>query len=744
MEANPPNLRSYPAWLSDELQPAQLPKSISAALLAFILEIIIVISFAALIFSGGLSDQLPYGVGFIIVGNAILVLLISLFSSYSGSIAISQDAPSAILALVAASIVIALPAGASQEQKLATVVLMMVSTTMISALIFLLIGYFKLGGLVRFLPYPVMGGFLAGTGWLLLSGGVGLMSGSSLGMSSFQPANLISWLPGLALGGLMLAIVNRYKNPLALPGVFALSILLFYLIVWLSRTPLAELSARGWLLGPFPAGGLWQFPLNPSLLAQVDWGVILDHIPKLLPVPLISVIALLLNANGLELIIKRDINLNKELVVAGLANLGGGLAGGFVGYHTISLSNLNHSMSGGKRLVGVLVSLALVATLFAGSAVFSLIPKLALGSLLVFLGLSLLVEWVYQAWYKFPKIDFVIIMLILTVIAWRGFMEGVALGLVLAIILFVVSYSRISVVKHTLSGLTYHSRSEWDCRHREILATQGEQLAIFILQGFIFFGTAHNLFEQVRGRVHRASPQPVRFVLLDFAQVSGLDSTGLLSFAKLLQFSQEQHFILVLSGLKGRVADQFAKGGFGDQPGLLRIFPDLDRGVEWCESQIIAAVHADLEASTRLQDYFGEILFSSEQAQKLIERMECRRVLPGQYLIRQGDESNHIYFIESGQITVQLESSISAPLRLETIRGGRSVGEMGLYLNINRSAAVVADQPSIVYCISKQDLELLEQTDPVTANAFHRIIVQQLAERIIRLTRAVEALGHGS
>jgi SulP family sulfate permease len=197
-------------WLAEEFRPGQLVRSLTTGFLIYILEVIVVISFAALIFSGELSSQLPYGIGLVLAGDALLCFFIAFFSSYSGSIAVEQDAPGAILALSAAAIVAALPMGSGQEERFSTVVVMIVVTTLTTGLFFILLGTYKLGGFVRFLPYSVIGGFLAGTGWLLTVGGVGVMVEVSPILNLLQPNLLIRWLPGVILGLIMLVAVNRY------------------------------------------------------------------------------------------------------------------------------------------------------------------------------------------------------------------------------------------------------------------------------------------------------------------------------------------------------------------------------------------------------------------------------------------------------------------------------------------------------------------------------------------------------
>jgi len=729
-------------WLAEELQPEQLVKSLTAGFLIYIEEVIAVVSFAALIFSKELSSQLPYAVGLVLAGDALLCLFIGIFSSYSGSIGIEQDAPVAILALSAAAIVAALPLGASQAERFSTVVMMIVATTLATGLIFILLGAFKLGGFVRFLPYSVIGGFLAGTGWILTIGGVRVMVEVSSLLALFKPGLLIHWLPGMLLGLAMLVAVNRYKTPLALPIAFAVGLGVFYIVAWITKTPFSELSAQGWLLGAFPSGSLWRFPFQAEILSQANWPVIAGQAIGLAPVLIVSTIALLLNANGLELIVKKDVDLNRELITAGIGNLAAGLGGGTVGYHAISLSTLNHALSGGKRLPGLIIAALLALTVFQNAAsLLTYIPKLILGALLVFVGLSMLFDWVYQAWFRFPKSEFLIIMVILLVVAVQGFLEAIALGLVLAVVLFVVNYSRVSVVKQEFCGTIYRSRVTRSRSQWEALTARGDELCVLKLQGFIFFGTANSLFEQVRERTRLADLPPVRFVVQDFAQVTGLDSTALLRFAKLLQLAQEQHFTLVLTGLSGSASQQFAKAGFQPQPGVLMLFGDLDHGIEWCENQILATVPAEAEPECDLQTQLAAILPGDEcRIEGLMRHLERQEVAAGEYLVRQGDDPEMMYFIETGQVTARLETPGEEPVRLETMGGGRTVGELGFFLGIKRTAAVVADQPSVVYGISKAMLAQMEKVDPEAANTFHRIIVHLLGERAVHLIRAVDEL----
>ncbi|HEX2915847.1 MAG TPA: SulP family inorganic anion transporter [Chloroflexia bacterium] len=735
-----PALRKYfTSSMPGELRLATLANSLFSGLLIYILEVVFVISFAALVFSGQLAGQLPQALGFIILGNALLMGLMALLSSYPGTIGHVQEMPGVVVGVVATEMVAALP-GITTGQLFPTVVIMLTVTTIITGLVFLALGIFKLGGLARFLPYPVMGGFLAGTGWLLVLGGLGIMVPKSLGPEWLEVDSLSHWLPGLVFGLILFAVVSRFNRSITLPMMLVLGTVLFYVVTASLNVSQDQLKVGGWLVGSIPNVSMSSFPLSPGFLSQVNWEVLWNYLPELAPVPLICVISLLLNCGGIELVIKKDIDLNRELVTTGAGNLLAGALGGLAGFHAISLSTLNHKMSGGKRLVGLFAALLMALTVFVGTSVLGYIPRLVLGAVLVYLGVALLVEWVYQAWFKFPKIDFVIILSILVMIVLSGFLNGIILGLILAVIMFVVSYSRLNNVKFSLAGGKYPSRVTRGWRQQQLLETHNDRLFLLKLQGFIFFGTASNIFKRVRELVGSEPASQTRYVLLDFSLVNGLDSTGLQSFSRILQWGQKQKIVLVLTGLQGRIRGQFEHGGFEEQLNSLRFFDDLDHGLEWCENQIIAGATSRETAQTGLLTELKAITGEGSSVEKLLSYMSCREYGAEEYLIRQDDQPDMIYFIESGEVTAQWEGTGQAPVRLETMGGGRLVGELGFYLGIQRTATVIVNKPGIIYSFSRSALDELERSEPEIANLFHRIVVQLLGERVVHLLKVVETL----
>jgi SulP family sulfate permease len=243
----------------------------------------------------------------------------------------------------------------------------------------------------------------------------------------------------------------------------------------------------------------------------------------------------------------------------------------------------------------------------------------------------------------------------------------------------------------------------------------------------------------LRTRIKQTDTDERKYCLLDFSKVSGIDSTGMLSFNRMIQWSQEQAVTLVLTGLNRIMQDQFMQEGQGPANSSIQFLPNLDRGLEWCENEIIKAYLADLRIRTEIADQLTEIL-GGKSVERLIPYLRRREYRASEYLIHEGDAPDFIYFVQSGQVTAQLESLGREPVRLDTMYSGCLVGEIAFHLGTHRTASVIAEQDSVVYSLSIDELKNMEATDPEAANIFHRISVRLLSERVMHLTRTVRAL----
>ena len=448
----PNSLKILADELSQDLKSARLFPGFASGLVVGVVEVILAISFGALIYSGRLSGFVANGIGFALIGAIVTGIIVALMTSLPGTVSGNQDVPTAILAVMSAAIVAAIPENTNDLEVFVTVAVTIALTTIICGLFFLGLGYFNLGGLVRFLPYSVVGGFLAGTGWLLVTGSISMMTGfvpQIFGLSTlFQMEVLFQWLPGLVFAVLLMVVLNRFNHFLLLPGLVLGAIAIFFLTSLLLGYSIVEISALGWLLGPFTEGNLFQ-PLSLSALSNIDWSLVFVQAGTMVIVLVISAISLLLNASGLEIEAEADMDFNHELRAAGTGNVFAGLFSGLIGFQQLSLSALNMKFSARTRLTGLFAAGVCLLALLAGTNFISLFPKFILGGLLMFLGLTFLYEWVFKTWFKLPKADYFIIILILVVIATVGFLEGVTVGILAAVILFAINYSQVDVIQHS-------------------------------------------------------------------------------------------------------------------------------------------------------------------------------------------------------------------------------------------------------------------------------------------------------
>ena len=707
---------------------------VSAGLVVAIFTVIASASFASLIFNGPLNGFVAIGIRMALTTAVLVGFLVAITSSCRGAIAIPQDRIVPILAILAGSVVARMPA-ASVEEKGTVVISAVILVTLITGLFLYCLGRLQLGNLIRYIPYPVIGGFLAGSGWLLAMGGIRVMTGHPAALN-----NLLSllgkdqglrWLPGVAFGAALFWILRRAKHQLLIPGMLLLAIGAFYTTIWVLGAPIDQVRVRGWLPELPSSSGPGGFTFF-SVLKGLSWGLLLNNLSILATILLTSVVSILLTASALELSVQQDIDLNKELRSAGVATLISGIAGGMVGFHSLSMSRLALSMGARSRWVGMISALCCAAMFAVGPGVVFFVPRFVCGGLLFFLGVIFLWEWVYEARLKLTPLDYFVVLFILGVVGTVGYPEGVATGIIAAVVLFVHNYSRVDVVSQAVSGADVRSNVERPVRELRFLRENGDQIWVLRLQGFIFFGTANHLLNGVRARAADSARPRLRFAVMDFRRVTGIDSSAVFSLWKVHQLARKLGFSLVMTHVAPQLEKQLAIGGLRptDFPSF-RLFPDLDHGLEWCEA-LLLCTRADPANGgfDGLQEQLQDIWPKEVPLNRLLAYLEPQNVAKGTHLIRQTDVSECLYFIESGQVTARLDLEGGRALRLRRMGAGTIVGEVGMFLGGRRMASVVTEGTCSVYRLTAEALERMRGEDPGLALAFHQFLVRLLAERL--------------
>ena len=726
--------------MTEDSKYSNILPSLIAGLVNGIIFVVSAMALGALIFTGELSSYLPQGIGILLFGSLIFALFSAVTASYPIIISAPQDIPIAILALMATTIVATSGSSWSAQEQYEFIFVTIGLTSVLVGLFFYILGKFKLGKLVRFIPFPVVGGFLAGTGWLIVQFSFSMMTDvdpTINNLSAFFTSDmLIRWVPG-AVFAIVLLILHRYiSHYLLMPTVLTIGIGLFYIVSFFNGVSVSELESGGYLLGPFPEEGLFTgLPLK--YLSGFDWNLFWVTLPAIGTMMVLSTISVLFNYSGLELIIKQDVDLDRELKMTGFSNILAGLGGAPPGYLTLSVTSMAYDIGARSRLSSIVVVLLCGFTLFFGADVLSIFPKVILGGLLLNLGLSFLEEWLYDTWEKLSRNDYFVIVLILVVIAAVGFLEGIVIGLLMSIVLFVLSYSKVEVVKHELTGTTFHSNVERSEYLKRIIADHGEQISILPLQGFIFFGTANRLLDRVNERVEKEGSLHLKYLIFDFRQVTGLDSSTINSFIKLRIMAKNHGFRVVFCNLNQDMTNQLRAGGLlPEEGGVFVKFDDLDHGLEWCEDELIEQykkLDKELPDSEKADSF-------KDQFPGIAEFFEEKKVAGDTAIIEQGKDPGGIYFIESGRITVRLGTGSAKGIRLKSLGAGTVVGEVSLYLGSKASASVLTETDCVIYFLSKDNFQKLNLESPGKAAELHTYIVKLLSDRLAKSNATIQAL----
>lgn len=728
---------------SARTHPSLLLPAVVAGLAGGLLALSASISYPAVIFTGALAPYLGVGIGMALFSSAVLGAIVAAGSSYPSAIAVAQIETAVVLGAVAAAIMEPLR-GAEPEVGFASLVAVIVISSLSLGILFILLGAFRLGNLIRYIPFPVIGGFLAYIAWLLARGGMTTMVGQPLTLESglllWQPETLLKWLPGaLAAAGLMMLQLKR-RHYLNVPVVLLGSVALFWMVAGLAGTSVSELEAAGYVLPTPSQEQAWSPAAQLAALGRADWGLVLQQLPQVVVVWLVAMITLLLSASSMEVASHSDIDLNNELKVTGVGNLACGLGGGLPGYHSVSSSLLSHYLGTRSRLVGLISAAMCAATLFLGGPLFAYVPKLLLGLVLLYLALDIAAELALDRWPKLLLADRGVMLLVFFCLIWFGFVEGITIGIFAGLALFAFNYARIGVVRAAGNGTSYGSNVMRPPTQLQHLAENGDAVHVIRLQGYLFFGSAYRLLEDVSGRLAASRQVPLRHLIFDFERVNGADSSTIFSFVRLIEQAEMQRFAILFAALPEEVATALRSAGL-DRAGRprLEVFRDLDHALEYAEDAVLGAAPEDLTGARHAINELERAFPDRATRQNLIAYATRVSWSTGDHVIRQGDRSDCMFFVESGQLTARLDLADGTHVRLRTILPGTVIGEVGCYLGLPRSASVVADRDSSAFRMTDRDLRRMGAEDAELAAAFHEFMARTTAERLAYNTRLLEA-----
>jgi len=695
-------------------------------------------AFATVIFAGALAPFLPLLVVILLCGWALLGVYVALTSEKRLHIVSMDEQAVVILASIAGLMVLHMGERASTSAGLSTMLVIMSLSSLAVAGFFWVIGHYRLTRLLELMPYPVICGFMAGIGWLLLEAGVGVVIDAPI--SEFreaikEPGVLSRLLIFVAAAVGLLIAVTRLRRAWALPIASLLLVLGFYVVMAVQGLGRQELVAGGWLFDiPVDTGGALDLLASVSL-REVDTSFVLAMLPQILTIAFLALLTQSMSLSALMASGSQDLDTSAEIEEMGAGNVLCALVASPPGSTDVIASTLYEEFGASSRWMPLITSGICVVMAVFGSAIIPWMPKLLVGATVFLFAWQLFYEWMYENVRGFQPIDFAIVLIILGTVIFVGFMAGIAVGILLALLLFVLRYSMISAIQGQHSLATYRSSVERSKSSNEILDQHGAEGLVYTLRGFLFFGTANAVLDTIRDDAHVRSGH-YRVILLDMKRVTGMDISALNTFVQIRALCERSGVKLIYSGVEDETRDSLLMlGAVSEEHGEPLMFPEADYAVEYMEDVLLSQYQAEAESMT-IYDHLNRIFDDLEKVRILIEHMTRVEIGESEILFEQGDDDNGLYMLERGSMTALIGTQHNGFKRVKKFRPGALLGEMSAYTpDRKRTATIVADENSVLFHLSAEKLARFDIDDLKLAASIHELVARTLGGRITYMNR---------
>lgn len=708
----------------------QLLRDSLAGLVASIVLLANIVSFAALMFPGALAAGASSAIWAMLIGSSVSGVWIAWKTSVP-PLAIGMDSPTgAALVLLAAGCGQAvLASGGSSQAAVLSTLLLFTAATLVTGLLLLGLGLARWGAYLRFVPFFVVAGFLGATGGLLISGGVRMTTGQTL-------ANLHAawtWQMGAKLGcavavlAVLLVLRSRVKSALALP--LALLAMTVSANIALKLLDLDD-PALGWFLPSLGALQPW-FPAAALQSAPMPLSMAMGFVPELVAVAIVALVSLVTKTSSLEVARKTAGDIDTELRAHGAATLAVVPLGGITSSMQMGTSRLLENAGGATRGSGVACACVLGVVGLGSFDLPALIPLPIAAGLVFQLGWGFLVEAFAKPLAQRAWLNLLLAAAIAAACVRFGYLTGVLGGVVAACLLFAASYARVGAVRHHLSRAQFAgnvSRTEVAARH---LSVHGDSIQLYWLSGYLFFGSSEGVFERVRGDIQSRPPGTVSHVILDFGGVTAADASAPISLSKLRNFCNKQGVSLLLSAMTAEVHRDMQRDGLfaGKNPPVY--FDELHTALAQAEDLMLTAAGISAaDDAAGLDLWLQEQLGPAVKAADFVGFLEPHSIVAGGVLCQQGEPSDAIYLVAVGRLAISMEGSGGQVQRLSTICTHTVVGEMGFIRGIARSSTVSSEVPATVFTLTRERFERMRAERPDLASAFYEFLLRTLADRM--------------
>lgn len=445
--------------------------------------------------------------------------------------------------------------------------------TIMAGILLMLMGLFKMGNVIKFVPYPVVIGFTAGIALTIFSTQMNDLFGMNLSdvpadflqkwLCYFHNLHSINWW-AFAIGAIsLLILIFLPRLSKKIPGSLVVIILMTF-IVWILRKYAGIDSIK-------TIGDLYTIPNGipaphlPSLAlaeGQTLFQLIQDLFPAAFTIAILGAIESLLSAMVADGVIGDQHNSNTELIAQGMANIVVPFFGGIPATGAIARTMTNIDNGGRTPVAGITHALVLLLVLLFFGPLVGMIPMACLAGILIMVSYNMS-GWRSVLWLaKNPKSDFLVMLVTFVLTVLFDLTIAIEVGLLLAVVLFLKRTNEATVIRSFSNELDPNANSDvygYDLEKLKIPPFT----EVYEIDGPYFFGIA-NKFDDISRQLNHTS-QKVRIIRM--RKVSFIDSTGIHNLEQLYLRLKRSGIVLVLSGVNEQVFNALEKAGLVDMIG---------------------------------------------------------------------------------------------------------------------------------------------------------------------------------
>jgi len=712
----------------------QVPGDFWGALAAMLVALPAAIAFGVTVYAAIGPAYAAYGALAGIIGATVLGLIASTLGGTDRLISAPCAPAAAVLSAFAIEMV-------SKGVAPGAIVLLLIMLGILTGIIQMLLGFVGVGRLIRYIPYPVVSGYLTGVGLIIIGSQIPKFLGAPAGTLWWE-ALLSLWLSdwrALAIGcATVLVTILAPHVTKRVPGTILgiVAGVLTYFGLATQDPALWELAGNSLVVGPLGATGEGYIASITSRwheIGDLRLGQVAGLVGSALTLAVLLSIDTLKTCVVLDQLTRSRHDSNRELIAQGMANVASSAVGGVPGAGTMGATLVALNSGAQTRATGVLEGVfALVAALILGAFI-AWIPVATLAGVLIVIGVRMIdKEPLRFIESRATVFDFAVVLAVVVVALTVGLIAASATGVGMAIILFVREQIGGTVVRHKMYVNQISSTWYRPAADMHILEEKGNQAVIFELQGSLFFGNTQQLYADLEREITTRL-----YVIIDLKRVQSIDVTAAHLLNQIRDAILERGATLLLSNIRENLPNGRNLKEFLEQTGLLDtdsdkvlVFPELDSAISWVEDNILGEREERDEAPLQLHEMEIFTNHKDETLKDLEVCLQQRTYQAGQTLYACGSPGDEIFWVRRGSVRILAPLGAGRMRRIASFSRGDFFGSLSFLDNRLRTNDAIADTVTEVFVLSREQFNTLTEGHKKLAFNLVSAMARTLATRL--------------